>query len=290
MSLAESSVPLSFTDRVVLFTAKNWLLLFAVVFGVYVFLPFLAPVFMYLGWESMGRAIYTIYSFLCHQLPERSYFFFGPKVSYSIPEIQLAWKDTLDPMILRQFVGNPAMGWKVAWSDRMVSMYVSTWLFGLLWWPLRKRLKPLPWWGLILFLLPMGIDGTTHMISDIAGLGQGFRYSNAWLAALTGNAYPLAFYAGDALGSFNAWMRILTGIFFGIGVVWFGFPYLEQAFRDTERTLQTKAERLDAQRAYDEEVYQMLVKLAQEGKEPQDMVSSSQPKNGSEQIIKPEPK
>lgn len=253
-------------DRILLFASKNWILVFAVLFGLYVFLPFFAPLFMFIGWAGLGKAIYTIYSFLCHQLPERSYFLFGPKISYSIPEIQAAWKNTLNPIILRQFTGNPEMGWKVAWSDRMVSMYVSTWLFGLLWWPLRKRIKGLPWWGLLLFLLPMGVDGTSHLISDLFGLGLGFRDSNVWLAQLTGGIFPAYFYAGDAWGSFNAWMRFLTGIFFGIGVVWFGFPFLDQAFEDIAQSLQLKAKRLDDMQSRLDESYQMLIRIAQESK------------------------
>ena len=90
-------------------------------------------------------------------------------------------------------------------------------------------MKPLPWWGLVLFLLPMAIDGGTHMFSDLAGIGQGFRDSNQWLAALTNNALPASFYAGDALGSFNCWMRILTGLLAGLGLAWFVFPYMFQA-------------------------------------------------------------
>jgi uncharacterized membrane protein len=187
--------------------------------------------------------------------------------SRSIPEIQAAWKNTLNPIILRQFTGNSAMGWKVAWSDRMVSMYVSTWLFGLLWWPLRKRIKVLPWWGLFLFLLPMGIDGTSHLISDFSGLEGGFRDSNAWLLQLTGGFFPASFYAGDAWGSFNAWMRFLTGIFFGIGVTWFGFPFLDQACEDIVQSLQLKAKRLDKLQSQLDEGYQMLVKVTQVNKD-----------------------
>ena len=94
---------------------------------------------------------------------------------------------------------------------------------------LRHRLPRLPFWGLVLFLLPMALDGTTHLISDFAGLGQGFRDSNLWLAMLTHNTLRATFYAGDAWGSFNSIMRLLTGIFFGMGIVWFGFPYIEDA-------------------------------------------------------------
>jgi hypothetical protein len=65
--------------------------------------------------------------------------------------------------------------------------------------------------------------GITHMVSDFAGIGEGFRDSNIWLATLTHHAYPATFYAGDALGSFNSWMRWFSGILFGAGIVWFGF-------------------------------------------------------------------
>jgi uncharacterized membrane protein len=216
---------------------RYWIVLFAAAMGIYVGLPFLAPVFMHWGWSSAGKTIYLIYSFLCHQLPERSYFLFGPKVSYSLGEIQSAWQNSLNPMILRQFIGNPDMGWKVAWSDRMISMYASTLVFGLLWYPFRRRLKVLPWWGFLLFLLPMVLDGGTHFLSDLSGIGQGFRYTNKWLATLIHQSLPLSFYVGDALGSFNSWMRLLTGVLFGIGVVWFGFPYIDRIFADQARNL-----------------------------------------------------
>lgn len=222
----------SAVERQTGFLSRNWFWVFSLILGVYVGLPFLAPVFMHFGWSSPGRVIYFIYSWLCHQLPERSFFLFGPKFTYSLAEVQAAWQNTLNPLILRQFIGNTEIGWKVAWSDRMVSMFSSTWLLGLLWWPLRRRLKSLPWWGLILFLLPMAIDGTTHFISDLAGIEQGFRDSNAWLAALTQYAFPASFYAGQAWGSFNSLARLFTGISFGVGVVWFGFPYLDEAFSE----------------------------------------------------------
>ena len=96
---------------------------------------------------------------------------------------------------------------------------------------------------MIILLLPMALDGTTHLISDFAGIGQGFRDSNAWLASLTNNAFHPLFYAGDALGSFNSWMRLLTGVLFGLGIVWFGFPYLNTYFSDLARILKAKFQR-----------------------------------------------
>ncbi len=219
---------------------RYWIVIFGLIFGTLVVLPLLAPVFMNFGWATPAKAIYFVYSFLCHQLPQRSFFMFGPKVMYSLNEVQAAWQDTINPIILRQFIGNPDMGWKVAWSDRMVSMYTSLLVFGLLWWPMRHRVRPIPWWCLILFLLPMALDGTSHMISDLWGMGAGFRYTNEWLAGLTNNSLPSSFYFGNGLGSFNSWMRLLTGVLFGAGVVWFGFPYLHIYFSNQTRMIELK--------------------------------------------------
>jgi uncharacterized membrane protein len=122
-------------------------------------------------------------------------------------------------------------------------MYTSILIFGGFWWLLRRKLKPLPWWGLIILLLPMAVDGTSHLISDFAGIGQGFRDSNVWLASLTNNAFSSRFYAGDGLGSFNSWMRLFTGVLFGLGIVWFSFPYLNKSFSDLAKYLQNKLRR-----------------------------------------------
>ena len=219
---------------------KYWIALFGIAFGLYSGLPFLAPVFMHYGWNNAGNAIYFVYSFLCHQLSQRSFFLFGPKFTYSLAEIGATGLSTGDFLALRHFIGNAAMGWKVAWSDRMVSMFTSLWLFGLLWWPLRKRLPKLPVWGLLLFLLPMAVDGGTHMLSDLAGIGLGFRDTNLWLASLSRNVFRPEFYAGEAWGSFNSIMRLLTGILFGIGIVWFAFPYLNEAVSEQETLVQPR--------------------------------------------------
>ncbi|MBI3160097.1 MAG: hypothetical protein HYZ26_10920 [Chloroflexi bacterium] len=224
--------------------SKRWIWSFSLGWGILVGLPFLAPVLMEIGWEGAGRVLYGIYSFLCHQLPQRSFFLFGPQRMYSLAEIQAVFQSTDNPMILRQFVGTPEIGWKVAWSDRMVSMYTLMLPAAWLWYALRRRLGELPLWGFALFLLPMGVDGVSHFISDLAGLGQGFRDSNAWLAALTGAGFPPEFYAGDALGSFNSFMRLLTGLSFATGLVWFAFPHLEEMFVQIARQYEIRFERL----------------------------------------------
>ncbi len=211
---------------------RSWFGIFLASLTIMALLPFLAPLLMHWGWEKPAKGIYLLYSFLCHQLPQRSFFLFGEKWMYSLGEIQAAWQDTTNPLILRQFMGNPQMGWKVAWSDRMVAMYTPLPVLAAFWRVVLPRLKPLPWWGFILLLLPMAVDGSTHFISDLAGIDQGFRQTNQWLAALTRQSLPLSFYVGDAWGSFNSWMRLITGGLFALAVVWFGFPYLHQALEE----------------------------------------------------------
>lgn len=222
---------------------NNWIYLFLWIYGTWVILPFLAPVLMQLGWTGPAKALYSFYAFFCHQLPQRSLFLFGEKSMYAITEVQAVWQNSIDPAVLRQFIGDPAMGWKVAWSDRMISFYGGVWVFALLWTPFRKRVKQIPWWGLILLLLPIMVDGSTHMVSDLAGFGNGFRDTNIWLVRLTNNFLPPSFYSGDALGSFNSWMRWITGLLAGLGLVWFTFPSIEAAFKAAR--LVKKLERWD---------------------------------------------
>jgi len=231
-------------NRFVHWLSHHWLLLFACLVGLWVTLPWLAPLFMAWGWTGAAKAIYLLYAFQCHQLPQRSFFLFGQQPMYSLPEIQAAWQQTNNPAVLRQFIGNPEMGWKVAWSDRMVSLYTGILLWVIVLWPLRKRIRPLPVGLLLLLLAPMAVDGSTHLISDLlGGIGGGFRDSNAWLATLTRQALPANFYAGDALGSFNSWMRLITGLLFSLGLVWWLYPTLQRSFEATAQRIEAKFRR-----------------------------------------------
>lgn len=224
-----------FLKRVVMNLATHWLFVINILIGIWVLLPWLAPVFMRLGWNSLANAIYLFYSFQCHQLPQRSFFLFGNQDMYSLTELQAAGVDTANPILSRQFIGNVEMGWKVAWSDRMVGMYTSIWLASQLYGLIKKRIKPISLLTFAVLSLPMAIDGTTHLLSDFTGMGQGFRDSNMWLQILTSKAFPQTFYEGDALGSFNSWMRLLTGTLFGLGLVWFAYPYVSESLNDVSQ-------------------------------------------------------
>jgi len=213
---------------------RHWLAIFLVVYGIFNALPFAAPVFMQLGWTGAADTIYTGYSLLCHQMAQRSFFLFGDHFMYAPDDLPLALTGVTgtDTLLLRNFRGSDALGWKVAWSDRMVSLYGGVWLVGLVYWMVARvrTVKPVPIWLFVLLMLPMAIDGSTHMLSDgLGGLMAGFRYHNSWLAALPGNRLPDAFYSGDAFGSFNSIMRLLTGLLAAVGAVWLAFPIIDQS-------------------------------------------------------------
>ncbi|MGB1249096.1 MAG: DUF2085 domain-containing protein [Candidatus Promineifilaceae bacterium] len=211
--------------------AQRWLLVSIVVWGAFVWLPWLAPIFMQWGWESAAYRIYALYSITCHQLPQRSFFLFGDLGSqgmYELDFVQYAYKETTNLLELRQFIGSPALGWKVAWSDRMTSFYGGIWLWLVVWYIVPSRWLPrLSFITFIWFAWPMVLDGTTHMISDIMyDIGSGFRDSNNWLARLTGDQLSPTFYAGDSFGTFNSWVRLLSGLMFSFGLVGWGLPLL----------------------------------------------------------------
>lgn len=199
---------------------RNWLKLFNILFAIFFGVPWLAPVFMNWGWESAAQAIYFIYSPLCHQFPQRSYFLFGDQAMYSLDDIAKVWPNTTNPLELRQFIGTPEMGWKIAWSDRMVSMYGGILIGSLLVSAFQNWIKQISLWWLPIVMIPMGVDGLTHAVSDLFGFQDGFRYHNSWLGSLTGQLFEQAFYVGNAIGSFNWWMRLLSGLIFGIGITY----------------------------------------------------------------------
>lgn len=222
-------------SRIVTPFERHWLAFLNLALGVVTLMPWLAPLFMHWGWSGAGRLVYMVYSFLCHQLPERSWFFFGSKISYSVQEIAAVWPDNKTLWGLRSFVGTPEMGWKLAWSDRMVSFYGGFFLFGLVYAALRSHLHRSGWrlsrrWVCVL-LLPIAIDVLTHAISDLQGVGLGFRETNVWLAFMTGKALPVDFYAGNAWGSFNAQMRLATGLLASFALMFWALPRIDDALQ-----------------------------------------------------------
>lgn len=220
--------------RTTYFLMKHWLTILIVVLGIINLLPFIAPLLMQFGLNGPAELIYMLYNPLCHQMAQRSFFLFGKEVMYMPQEfpILLSGDIVQDMFALKAFTGNELLGWKVAWSDRMVYMYGMTWFALILYQQLRRsfQIKRINLILVGILLMPMIVDGTSHMVSDFqGGLFESFRYHNQWLANLTHHALPQSFYVGDSFGTFNSWMRLISGIGFGIGIVWLIAPIIEKS-------------------------------------------------------------
>ena len=205
---ALTSSLISGVDRFVEGLLRHWLLFVGLALGIWTTLPWLAPILMHLGWYRPAWWIYFIYSLFCHQLPQRSWFLFGPRFTPSLAEIQAASGAGRQFLRLAPFPRHTHVGLEdLAWSDRMVSFYGGWFLFVLLYGLLRGRvhgLRPirrgLRWQAALLLMLPMAVDGIAHMLSDLWGVTAGFRQSNAWLAASTGKLLPPTFLHRGCLG------------------------------------------------------------------------------------------
>lgn len=178
--------------------ARHWLCGANVFSSAYLGLALLAPILMAAGHALAAEIIYTVYSPLCHQWPDRSYFMYGPQVQYSLSELR-SWLGT---EVTRYYVGEPALGYKTAMCQRCIAMFGVILVAGLLYAIKRRRVgvvKPLSWWSVALLLVPVAVDGGGQLI----GL-----WESTW------------------------WSRSVTGMLFGIAWVGWVYPYVDSAMRD----------------------------------------------------------
>ncbi|MGL4651251.1 MAG: DUF2085 domain-containing protein [Caldilineaceae bacterium] len=172
-------------DGIILWIARHWLALFNVAFGLYVLLPFLAPTFLHLGLPGAARPIYALYSFTCHQIPDHSYFVFGPYFVPTQEELVAAGMEaTTNLCVERRFRGNEQIGFKVALCQRDVAIYGAVFVGGLLFALIRRRVRPLSGKLFLLAMIPIALDGGTQLF--------GWRESTWWLRTLTGALFGLA--------------------------------------------------------------------------------------------------
>lgn len=224
-------------QKAILFLTRYWFLIATLLAVLVLALGFLAPVFMAEGLTGAGNATYRILAPHNHQLPQRSYFLFGPNgsfQSYSKEQI-LAWG--ADPNNLEAFVGNSDIGYKTALNQRMIAIFAAI-LIGSLAWAFVGERPRIRFVWLVILALPMLADGISHMISDNGGTN--FRQENAWAVWLTGGMFPATFYAGTTIGTLNWWLRNLTGALFGLGLVWFLYSYLSVKFKPVRAKLEPK--------------------------------------------------
>ncbi|MRR31675.1 DUF2085 domain-containing protein, partial [bacterium] len=214
-------------DRFGLWFTRNYVKVIVAVLVIFTGLPFLAPVLEKTGNDGIARVIYLIYRPLCHQLTYRSYFLFGEQAVYprqlaNVPGVltyeQVTGLNPLDLAASRDFIGNPLVGYKVAFCERDVAIYASLALFGILFQLTGRKLKQLPWilW-LILAVIPIGLDGVTQIPSLMTN-------PPVWLPIRESTPF----------------LRLLTGGLFGLFSGWFVFPMMEESVAITRVALSRK--------------------------------------------------
>jgi uncharacterized membrane protein len=199
---------------------------------IYLGLPVLAPFLMSVGLAGPATLIYRGYSYVCHQLAYRSFFILGDQPVYPRAAAGLdGWvsygqatglgeaSTVTDLAQARFFVGNPAMGYKIALCQRDVAIYGGILLFGIIFSLTNRRIPPLPWYlWLLIGILPIALDGLSQMLSQPPLEFLPFRESTPFL-------------------------RSFTGFLFGYTTAWFGYPLVEDTMRETRNLMQRKLER-----------------------------------------------
>jgi len=214
-------------DRFSYWLSSHYMILFNVLVLLYVGLPFLAPVLMKAGATLPARAIYAIYSPLCHQLGFRSFFLYGEQLYYPRElahlDVPLTYEDitntsAVDVVEARNFRGNEVIGYKVALCQRDIALWGAMLVFGLIFAATGRRIRGIPWYVWIaLGLVPIGLDGGTQLVSMLT-------FMENILPAR--ESTPL--------------LRVITGGLFGLLTVWFLYPMIEETMRDTRNVLARK--------------------------------------------------
>lgn len=231
-----------FLQKCVYWLTKYWFVLFMTVATLFLLLGLLAPALQAEGNEAAATAVYRFLALNNHQLPERSYFLFGENgmvQAFSLPELLQLGADVNN---LQAFKGNPEIGYKTGLNQRMIAIFVGIIIGGLVW-GLRKGRPRLSLFQFLLLAMPLLIDGFSHMISEN---GRGFRETNEWFVLLSGHVFTAVFYTGTVPGSLNWWLRLITGLLFGLGLVWFSFPRFSQYFQKRRAVLEPRLKRVGA--------------------------------------------
>jgi uncharacterized membrane protein/glutaredoxin len=178
----------------------HWLAVANTAIGIFSTLPWLAPVFAALGWWFLADPIYTIYMFFCHQLPERAGNLFGYQVAYCYRNSAIYTTIFLGGLLFAA-ARRGAFGGRLAWM-----------------------LRPIRWQVFVVLLVPIAVDGLTHMF--------GLREDNTWFDTLTGGRFG-DFSVGDSAGTLNWWLRVISGAIFGFAVVRLVYPWVLRAVEES---------------------------------------------------------
>jgi uncharacterized membrane protein len=191
---------------------RHWLVTLNLAAAAFVAGALAAPLLAAAGMRSAADALYAAYHFTCHQWAFRSFFFFGQQPVTVYGQQTLA-DQGIDPF---GFVGNSNLGWKMAFCERDLAIYVGLLVVGLIY--ARRRAMAPAGFGLYgVLIVPMAIDGFTQLF--------GWREST-WE------------------------LRVATGLLFGVASAWLVLPRLDAAFglqpAASQYAPETQCERLSA--------------------------------------------
>lgn len=211
-------------NRAAFWFSRHWLAILNAFFALYVGLPLLAPVLMHVGAERAAAIVYMVYRPLCHQLPQRSFFLFGPQLVYTVTELaERVGMDIGPDLVTRAFVGNEAIGYKMALCQRDVAIYGTILLLGVLYGILRRfwRVRSLPFWAYVIFgVAPMLLDGGYQFVSYIV---------------------PLFWSDGPIIPhETTPALRVITGSLFGLATVWLAYPLMQETMIEINESLRQK--------------------------------------------------
>jgi uncharacterized membrane protein len=216
----------SSSDRATYWFSRHYLALVNFLLLVYVGLPFLAPVLVKNDVMLPARAIYRVYGTMCHQLAFRSWFLFGQQTFYprelagitDVVSYEAIQGNEIDLFAARNFLGNEAMGYKVALCQRDVAIYGAMLGFGVLFLLFRRKIPTIPWYiWIIIGLGPIGLDGVSQLPSFSTGLP-------GWLP----------------IRESSPMLRTITGGLFGLMTAWYLFPMIEETAKEARRIMQRK--------------------------------------------------
>lgn len=118
--------------RTMAWLADHWLfILNTISFKALIVPTVVAPAFLALGWNAQALVIYDLYHWMCHQMPERSFFLFDQQMAFCV---------------------------------RDLGMFAGFFASGMAYNLFRGRLKTLPLWLAVVYSLPIAVDGITQLL------------------------------------------------------------------------------------------------------------------------------
>lgn len=253
--------------------ARNWLAIALTILAVYVSLPFIAPTLMHLGLDDAGRAVYSLYTPMCHRFGFRSFFLYGEQPAYPLAEagsnlptyesyvgrthllddfnVGIAPQPPFNVRGLPEFSGLDIPANIVPEDPTDVIAVTNFAQFQLasssflgnerMGWKMTLCERDIAIYGALL------IGGLIYRIPFVR---RRLRPVPLWLYVLLG-ILPIAIDGGTQyLGypPFNVWepretipfFRVLTGATFGLMNAWLGFVYIEQSMKETQYDMEYK--------------------------------------------------